>query len=56
MRETDINGHLAAVLQVFSDSIDSTRFLPPSINRFYLISDANMLAQNVQQVLSNFWQ
>jgi len=48
MREKDIN-YLAAILQVFSDSADP-RFLLPSgsISRFCLISDPNMLAQNVQ--------
>jgi len=29
MRETDINGHLAAVSQIFSVSTDLARFLPP---------------------------
>jgi len=58
MRETDINEHfLAAVLQIFSNSADpvSAANLPSgSISRYCLIFYTNMLAQNVQQVLSDF--
>jgi len=61
MRETDINEHfLAAVLQMFIQqrrSCSVSANLPSgSISRFCLIFDANMLVQNVQQVLSDFWR
>jgi len=45
MRETNINGHyLVTVLQIFNNSADLSS---SSISKFCLISDANMLAQNI---------
>jgi len=53
MRETDINRHLATVLQIFSVSTDLARFLPPIYHEAPLAGSVWFLDAKMQHIMFN---